>query len=220
MLNKKQSAGKLGTSNRMKPHFFQWYRFVFLTAGLISACAILPTQRLSVEGILESSSGRESLLFGEQDVPAKTARGVASVPYLPLQWPLRQMKLSSGFGRRGGSRHDGIDLQSKWGTPIYAAADGVVVYAGNEINGYGETIVLRHRGDLATLYAHASELLVQDGQRVERGQAIGYVGDTGNATGPHLHFEIRVGKKPIDPWNHLSVPRRLNLPSLEKQAKI
>jgi len=193
--------------------------FASLTAGLVGGCTLFPTQRLSVEAILEKSTGAESVLFNEQDIPAKTPRGIASVPPPPLQWPLRQMKLSSAFGRREGSRHDGVDLQSKWGTPIYAAADGIVVYAGSEINGYGETVVLKHRGEVATLYAHASELLVQHGQRVERGQAIGYVGDTGNATGPHLHFEIRMGKKPIDPWSHLSIPRRLNIPSLETQAK-
>lgn len=183
----------------------------------ICACALVPTSSgLSVERVLQRSLGAESLLDASESAGAEEpspravkVRNLASAPAPKLQWPLKQMKLSSGFGRRSGGKHQGIDLQADWGTPIYAAADGVVVYAGNQINGYGDTLILRHRGDIATLYAHASTILVKEGELVTRGQAIGYVGDTGNATGPHLHFEVRVHSAPTDPWTFVSIPRRL-----------
>lgn len=182
----------------------------------ICACALVPTSGgLSVERVLQRSLGAESQLGAlEQDGEAPQeavakVRNLASVTPAKLQWPLKQMKLSSGFGRRASGNHQGIDLQAAWGTPIYAAADGVVVYAGSQISGYGDTLIIRHRGDIATLYAHASTILVKEGELVTRGQAVGYVGDTGNASGPHLHFEVRVHSTPTDPWSFVSIPRRL-----------
>lgn len=183
----------------------------------ICACALVPTSSgLSVERVLQRSLGAESLLntseqtgTAPQEAEPTNVRHLASVTPAKLQWPLKQMKLSSGFGRRGSGNHQGVDLQAAWGTPIYAAADGVVVYAGSQISGYGDTLIIRHRGDIATLYAHASTILVKEGELVTRGQAIGYVGDTGNASGPHLHFEVRVHSIPTDPWSFVSIPRRL-----------
>jgi murein DD-endopeptidase MepM/ murein hydrolase activator NlpD len=98
--------------------------------------------------------------------------------------------------------HTGIDFGASEGTPIKAAADGVVVSAGVQ-GGYGNTTIIDHGNSLATLYAHQSRMIVSSGQSVKRGQVIGYVGSTGNSTGPHLHFEVRVNGTPVDPMKYL-----------------
>jgi murein DD-endopeptidase MepM/ murein hydrolase activator NlpD len=98
--------------------------------------------------------------------------------------------------------HTGIDFGASSGTPIRAAADGVVVSAG-PLGGYGNATVIDHGNGLATLYGHQSSIVVAPGQRVSRGQVIGYVGCTGLCTGPHLHFEVRVRGTPVDPMQYL-----------------
>ena len=112
--------------------------------------------------------------------------------------------MGSPFGTRAGRQHEGIDLPTPIGTPVYAAADGQVVYAGNGIRGYGNLIVIQHEGDLLTVYAHNSELLVAQGDKVRVGQRIALSGQSGHASGPHLHFEVRSGQIPVDPVSYLS----------------
>ena len=99
--------------------------------------------------------------------------------------------------------HTGVDLRAKEGTPIHAAAAGVVKRAGTR-GGYGQAVEVDHGEGVTTLYAHASALGVQPGDRIEEGQALGWVGQTGNATGPHLHFEVRVDGRPMDPKKALN----------------
>ena len=89
------------------------------------------------------------------------------------------------------------------GTPVLAAAGGSVIYAGDQVRGYGNMVVLRHADDLVTVYAHNSLLLVQAGDRVAAGQEIARVGDTGRSTAPHLHFEVRRRDTPQDPLQFL-----------------
>jgi murein DD-endopeptidase MepM/ murein hydrolase activator NlpD len=122
-----------------------------------------------------------------------------------LQWPLTTVRIVIGspFGTRDGRPHEGIDLPAPVGTPVFAAAQGRVVYAGNGIRGYGNLIVIRHPGDLLTVYAHNSLLLVSQGQPVAAGARVALVGQSGRATGPHLHFEVRVGQSPSDPMKFL-----------------
>jgi murein DD-endopeptidase MepM/ murein hydrolase activator NlpD len=118
----------------------------------------------------------------------------------PLRWPLAsRIVIGSSFGARDGRRHEGIDLPAPTGTPVYAAADGRVAYAGNGVRGYGNMVVLRHAGDLLTVYAHNAVLLVSQGAPVRAGDRIALVGQSGHATGPHLHFEVRAGQIPEDP---------------------
>jgi murein DD-endopeptidase MepM/ murein hydrolase activator NlpD len=99
---------------------------------------------------------------------------------------------------RAGKRHDGIDIAAPEGTPVLAAAAGSVIYAGEQA-GYGAIVILKHEGGLVTLYAHNARLLVNEGDRVRRGEAIARVGQTGKTTGPHLHFEVREGTRPRNP---------------------
>jgi lipoprotein NlpD len=119
----------------------------------------------------------------------------------PLAWPLHGV-LVSPFGMRESEQHEGIDLAAPAGTPVLAAAAGKVLYAGSQ-RGYGNLVLLAHEGGLVTIYAHNAENLVAAGEAVVRGQQIARVGRSGNATGPHLHFEVRVGTRPHDPLRFL-----------------
>jgi len=118
-----------------------------------------------------------------------------------LAWPLRG-PLTSPFGYRWGRLHAGIDIGAGTGTPIRAAKDGTVVFAG-VMSGYGNVVIIEHGGGLSTLYAHQSRLGTNDGASVAQGQVIGFVGSTGHSTGPHLHFETRVGGSPQNPMRFL-----------------
>nr|MDQ3612450.1 M23 family metallopeptidase [Actinomycetota bacterium] len=107
-------------------------------------------------------------------------------------------KLTSGYGRRWGRLHAGIDLAAGSGAPIRAAAAGTVRSAGTE-GGYGRSVRIVHSDGTETLYAHNSSLLVGTGEKVKAGQQIAREGSSGNSTGPHLHFEVRINGVPVDP---------------------
>jgi murein DD-endopeptidase MepM/ murein hydrolase activator NlpD len=118
-----------------------------------------------------------------------------------LLWPLKGV-LYSKYGPRQGQHHDGIDIAAPSGTLVTAAAAGKVVYAGEQ-PGYGSIVILRHPGGLLTVYAHASALLVREGEAVDAGAPVARVGQSGRTTGPHLHFEVREGTRPRDPLRWL-----------------
>lgn len=113
-------------------------------------------------------------------------------------WPI-EGRLGNVFEEAENKRHQGIDILSPFGTPIKASNSGTVIYSSNTIKGYGNLIIIRHSEELVTVYAHNQVNLVEEGGWVERGQIIGKVGNTGRASGPHLHFEIRRNNKAIDP---------------------
>lgn len=115
----------------------------------------------------------------------------------PLLWPAEGV-VSSGFGPRRGSHHDGIDISAPVGTPVRAADDGVVRLVGEHAS-YGRVVLLRHPDGLETLYAHNHRLRVQAGDRVRAGQTIATVGESGRTTGPNLHFEVRRGRAVRNP---------------------
>ncbi|MFH1726674.1 MAG: M23 family metallopeptidase [Elusimicrobiota bacterium] len=119
------------------------------------------------------------------------------------RWPLRAGVVSSEFGKRWGKRHHGIDIAADSGVPVFAAAPGKVLYAGDRIKGYGNVVILRHDQETTTLYAHNRSMKVKEGQRVKRGHVIATLGSTGRSTGPHVHFEIREGPRSIDPRKRL-----------------
>lgn len=136
--------------------------------------------------------------------------GQAVIPVRPgfLQAPLLRPALTSSYGWRvhpifGDSRlHAGVDFAAEVGTAVFAAGDGTVLYAGWQ-SGYGNTVIVDHGGSIATLYAHNSALAVAEGTKVKRGQRIASAGSTGNSTGPHVHFEVRVNGSTVDPLGYL-----------------
>jgi len=119
-----------------------------------------------------------------------------------LLWPVKG-PITSRFGRRGGRMHDGIDIGVKNGTAVHAAASGVVVYSGSRLSGYGNLIIIRHRNNLFTAYAHNQRNLVRKGAKVRAGDVIARSGHSGRATGPHLHFEVRQSSTPVNPLAYL-----------------
>jgi murein DD-endopeptidase MepM/ murein hydrolase activator NlpD len=182
------------------------------------AYGIEPRELMEANGITDPRTlapGQELFVPGAPrpvDVPPLAA-GSASAAREPdellprkggtgaLQWPLKGV-LYRGFGVKQGQRHDGIDLSAPEGTPVRAAAAGEVIYVGTQ-SGYGLIVIVRHAGGLITLYAHNSEVLVKDGDRVEAGTPVAKVGQTGRTSGPHLHFEVREGTRPRDPLQFL-----------------
>lgn len=129
---------------------------------------------------------------------------------IPAIQPVRNENLkqmASGFGYRtdpftkARKMHEGMDFTAKTGSPIYATGDGVVAKADNTASGYGNHIVIRHGFGYETLYAHLSKYKARAGQRVKRGDVIGYVGSTGRSEGPHLHYEVHKDKKVVNPLN-------------------
>jgi len=121
---------------------------------------------------------------------------------LNFLWPV-EGKLGDVFYEVESKRHMGIDISSPLGAPIKASNSGIVIYSNNTIKGYGNLIILRHSEEFVTIYAHNQVNLVEEGIWVERGQIIGKVGQTGRASGPHLHFEIRKNNKAVDPLLYL-----------------
>ncbi|MBW7057340.1 M23 family metallopeptidase [Paracoccus bogoriensis] len=122
---------------------------------------------------------------------------------LPLAMPVRQnFRYTSGFGRRWGRMHEGIDMAGPVGTPIHATGDGVVTFAGR-LGAYGNLIKIQHELGTETRYAHLNRISVRVGQRVSQGERIGDMGNTGRSTGPHLHYEVRVNGRAVDPMSFI-----------------
>lgn len=118
-------------------------------------------------------------------------------------WPIRGKVLSSYGAKGGGLYNDGINIAARDGTPVRAAESGVVAYAGNELRGYGNLLLIRHSGGWVSAYAHNRKILVAKGQVVRRGQTIARVGRSGGVNTPQLHFELRRGPHAVDPMRYL-----------------
>ena len=137
--------------------------------------------------------------------PLHTVRIAEPVGSLPgFRGPVRGRVIAAFGPKPNGVQNDGINLAVPEGTPIKAAEDGVVAYAGSELKGYGNLVLVRHSNGFVTAYAHASDVLVKRGETVKRGQVSAHAGQTGNVTSPQLHFEIRKGATPVDPAQYLS----------------
>lgn len=134
-----------------------------------------------------------------EEAPVQPRRSSAT-----FRWPVRG-RVISGFGQETnpGQRNDGVNLAVPEGTPVKAAENGVVDYVGDQVQAYGNMVVVRHEGDFVTAYAHVSEILVRRGDTVQRGQIIAKAGRTGNVNQPQLHFEIKRGRTPVNPVQHL-----------------
>jgi len=141
-----------------------------------------------------------SMVTPVADAPGPKDAVKAADGALPkFRWPANG-RVITGFGPSpNGQQNDGINIALPENTPVKAAEDGVVAYAGSELKGYGNLVLVRHSNGYVTAYAHAKELTVKRGDQVKRGQVIARSGQTGNVAAPQLHFEIRKGAAPLDP---------------------
>lgn len=135
--------------------------------------------------------------------PAESYTPPASTRKTKFMWPVNGTVVS-GFGNLGsGRKNDGINIKAALGTAVKAADSGTVAYAGNELKGFGNLILIKHSDGWITAYAHCDRLFVKKGQKVARGEKIATVGSSGSVTTPQLHFEVRAGKKAVNPRTYL-----------------
>lgn len=173
--------------------------FRAVVSGLIVTMAIAPVAAAPAN----DDPGYRSLFMSWKKLDGldNKAAGAISIPSIK---PVTEMSFSSGFGvrvdpfRRTAAMHPGVDLPGPQGTPIYATADGVVSYA-QWMNGYGNLVELDHGKGLATRYGHLSKILVGENQHVHRGDLIALMGSTGRSTGSHLHYEVRIDGRAVNP---------------------
>jgi murein DD-endopeptidase MepM/ murein hydrolase activator NlpD len=161
-----------------------------------------PLQRVATAEAGPAGAG--SSAPAEPAEPAKTAGAEDTGSTAGFRWPVHGRIIAAFGTETNGQRNDGINLAVPEGTSIKAAEAGTVAYAGNELKGYGNLVLVRHANGFVTAYAHGNELLVKRGDQVKRGQIIARAGQTGNVSSPQLHFEIRKGATPVDPTRYLS----------------
>jgi murein DD-endopeptidase MepM/ murein hydrolase activator NlpD len=156
-----------------------------------------------VETLAAESATLAAAIQSAQSVQggAAASSGSGAVSSSGFIWPVNGTVVS-GFGMRWGRMHEGIDITASSGTPSWAVAPGTVIHAG-WLGGYGNLVVVDHGSGLSTAYAHASSILVGVGQQVAQGETVALVGSTGNSSGPHLHFEVRVDGSAVDPMGYL-----------------
>lgn len=179
------------------------------TATTTQMSGVIDTQAVSGldnEQFSELFAGWEALEEGAKvDARGNLVAGfLGGNAAVPSQMPLEGARLSSGYGMRDHPilrqrrNHNGVDLAAPSGTPVYATADGFVGKA-QWWGSYGNYVQIEHGGEMQTRYAHLSSYTVSSGERVRKGELIGYVGTTGRSTGPHLHYEVRIANEPVDP---------------------
>jgi murein DD-endopeptidase MepM/ murein hydrolase activator NlpD len=178
----------------------------FYDAGEHSETAVLSV--LHKSGIAKQPVAAATTPGGAAHPPKHPppAPALATVPEQysgSMRWPLDAYIVSSEYGERWGKVHKGMDMAAHVGEPVYAIADGEVIYAGDGLRGYGNVVILRHDRKTSSLYAHNSELKVKQGDQVTKGTLVALLGNTGHSTGPHVHFEIRDGDIAVNPRNIL-----------------
>jgi len=170
------------------------YRRIARANGITDPNRLIPGR----EVVIPDPNGRARLRHVARskrvEAPGAGAQGFA--------WPIDRGRLTSGFGPRGGAHHDGVDIAAPRGLPIVAAAGGEVIFAGR-LRGYGNVVIVDHGAGYASVYAHNERNFVRPGARVQARERIGTVGQTGQASGPHLHFEIRKDNVARDPLRYL-----------------
>jgi murein DD-endopeptidase MepM/ murein hydrolase activator NlpD len=164
-----------------------------------------PGTRMAAAVPQQSARLAQASPAAEDDAPQSPVKASEATGALPtFRWPVRGKVITSYGSKTNGKANDGINLAVPEGTPVKAAEDGVVAYAGNELKGYGNLVLVRHSNGYVTAYAHASELLVKRGDPIKRGQVIAKSGQSGEVASPQLHFEIRKGSTPVDPLQFLN----------------
>src|ERR1700728_1999458 len=145
----------------------------------------------------------------------------ADLNVVPGGWPVNG-RLMAGYGVRSdpfsgeGSMHTGVDISAPMGTPVHAAADGIVLHAGWN-GGYGRCVIVDHGNNYQTWYAHLSRMDVLEGQEIRQGEVLGAVGMTGRSTGSHLHYEVRIGSTPVNPYRFLQRASNVGTAAVAKE---
>jgi len=183
-----------------------------------ASTAAPPASNIEAEPPLESAPAEippapDVVAEPPPQAPATTQQAPPKVAAIPepapraggrFLWPVEGEIVSRFGAKKGGLHNDGINIAAPAGTNVIAAENGVVAYAGNELRGFGNLLLVRHADGWITAYAHNEKLLVRQGDKVTRGQPIARVGQSGNVASPQLHFEIRKGTDPVDPLPHLA----------------
>ncbi|MFI5316485.1 MAG: peptidoglycan DD-metalloendopeptidase family protein [Myxococcota bacterium] len=183
---------------RISKHYGTTVEAIMALNGISDVHSVPTGTRLVVPAAASFDASRrgEANTYASRDPRGRTSGAPE------FTWPVHG-EIMSRFGMRHGEHHEGIDIRAAKGTPVRAAESGRVIHADASLAGYGKMIVIKHAGRLYSVYAHNSKLLVRVGQFVEKGDEIAEVGATGNATTPHLHFEIRNNNTPRDPLEYL-----------------
>jgi murein DD-endopeptidase MepM/ murein hydrolase activator NlpD len=206
-----KSVMVLATANNIRPDTMVKVGERIIIPGVQPGAPVVPRAQAQVAPpagpTLANAESPHSARVATPEAPAqestiKTAEPAGGLP--SFRWPVRGRVIASFGPTPNGLQNDGINLAVPEGTPVKAAEDGVVAYAGNELKGYGNLVLVRHSNGFVTAYAHASDILVKRGETVKRGQVIAHSGQTGNVTSPQLHFEIRKGSTPVDPSQYLN----------------
>jgi len=155
----------------------------------------LEVESAALSARIQAAQALSESRYTSYSMPARTASASGFI------WPVHGV-VTSTFGWRWGRMHEGIDIAVASGTPVVSAAAGTVIVAG-WMGGYGYLVVVDHGNGIATAYGHNTNVTVSAGQTVGQGQLIAYSGNTGNSTGPHVHFEVRVGGAAVDPFGYL-----------------
>ena len=200
---------ELATANKIAPHtlvkigdrlVIPGHRMARSTPAVAAPKAPAPIANTKVAALEPQPTAR--IATPAAQASAESAGPTSGGPP-SFRWPVRG-RVIAGFGPKpNGQQNDGINLAIPEGTAVRAAEDGVVAYAGNELKGYGNLILVRHANGFVTAYAHTSEIMVKRNDQVRRGQIIAKSGQTGTVSTPQLHFEIRKGSAPVDPTQYL-----------------
>jgi len=171
-------------------------------AGQVQTASLPPVR----PGTQDTRSDTVTVRPLDKPQPPKPVVTVAKLPpraSTGFIWPVEGRVLSSFGAKENGLHNDGVNIAAPRGAPVRAADNGVVAYAGQEIRGFGNLLLIKHEGGLITAYAHTDAILVERGDKVTRGQVIGKVGTTGGVDTPQLHFEVRQGTRAVDPSRYL-----------------
>jgi murein DD-endopeptidase MepM/ murein hydrolase activator NlpD len=168
-----------------------------------SAAPVMPASPAAVQSEpVQTASVFAPVAEGPTAEASSASEAAGALP--KFRWPANGRVVMAFGPATNGQQNDGINIAVPENTPVKAAEDGIVAYAGNELTGYGNLVLVRHSNGYVTAYAHAKELLVKRGDPVKRGQVIARSGQSGNVSAPQLHFEIRKGASPVDPTKFLN----------------
>ena len=153
---------------------------------------------MELESQIDKKSTQDNQSVAKQAGPAGALKLASPIDNPKYQWPVEGEVLAR-YGKTGNKFNEGVNIASPLGAPVVAASDGKVVYIGKNVEGYGNLIIIKHENDIMTAYAHMSEVVVERGAVVKKGESVGAVGKEGSVDQPQLHFSVRKGKKTVNP---------------------